>query len=122
MMNKPTLLAVFAHPDDEAFGTGGTLARYAAEGCNVYLVTATRGEAGEIAPPSLATPANLPASTPRSNGAPARCSDVGARTPERRPPRWRQQAGRSVRRRSKTASGTSTGRILRLAAATGGGV
>ena len=61
MMNKPTLLAVFAHPDDEAFGTGGTLARYAAEGCNVYLVTATRGEAGEIAPPSLATPANLPA-------------------------------------------------------------
>ncbi len=59
---KPfVLLAVFAHPDDEAFGTGGTLARYAAEGCDVYLVTATRGEAGQIALPTLATPANLPA-------------------------------------------------------------
>jgi LmbE family N-acetylglucosaminyl deacetylase len=55
-----TLLAVFAHPDDEAFGTGGTLARYAAEGCDVYLVTATRGEAGQIAEPGLASSANLP--------------------------------------------------------------
>lgn len=60
-MTPFVLLAVFAHPDDEAFGTGGTLARYAAEGCEVYLVTATRGEAGEIARPGLATPANLPA-------------------------------------------------------------
>lgn len=59
---KPfVLLAVFAHPDDEAFGTGGTLAKYAAEGCEVYLVTATRGEAGGIALPALATPASLPA-------------------------------------------------------------
>ena len=55
------LLALFAHPDDEAFGTGGTLAKYAAEGDDVYLVTATRGEAGEIKEPDLATPANLPA-------------------------------------------------------------
>jgi LmbE family N-acetylglucosaminyl deacetylase len=53
-------MAVFAHPDDEAFGTGGTLTKYAAEGCDVYLVTATRGEAGEIAEPGLATSANLP--------------------------------------------------------------
>lgn len=60
-MSSPTILAVFAHPDDEAFGTGGTLARYAAEGCDVYLVTATRGEAGQIVRPGLATPANLPA-------------------------------------------------------------
>ncbi len=59
-MSNLTLMAVFAHPDDEAFGTGGTLTRYAAEGCDVYLVTATRGEAGEIAEPDLATPANLP--------------------------------------------------------------
>ena len=57
---KHTLMAVFAHPDDEAFGTGGTLARYAAEGHDVYLVTATRGEAGGIAEPTLATPSNLP--------------------------------------------------------------
>ncbi len=53
-------MAVFAHPDDEAFGTGGTLSKYAAEGCVVYLVTATRGEAGEIAEPDLATSADLP--------------------------------------------------------------
>jgi LmbE family N-acetylglucosaminyl deacetylase len=55
-----TLMALFAHPDDEAFGTGGSLAKYAAEGCEVYLVTATRGEAGEIVVPELTTPANLP--------------------------------------------------------------
>jgi len=57
--NKTTILAAFAHPDDEAFGTGGTLAKYAAEGIRVVLVCATRGEAGEISDPSLATPANL---------------------------------------------------------------
>jgi len=60
MDNTLTLLAVFPHPDDEAFSIGGTLARYAAEGCAVHLVTATRGEAGEIRDPSLATRANLP--------------------------------------------------------------
>ena len=59
-MRQLTLMAVFAHPDDEAFGTGGTLTKYAAEGCDVYLVTATHGEAGQIAEPDLATPANLP--------------------------------------------------------------
>ena len=59
-MKRQTLMAVFAHPDDEAFGTGGTLSKYAAEGHDVHLVTATRGEAGEIAEPDLATPANLP--------------------------------------------------------------
>jgi LmbE family N-acetylglucosaminyl deacetylase len=53
-------MAFFAHPDDEAFGTGGTLAKYASQGCDVYLVTATRGEAGQIVVPDLTTPANLP--------------------------------------------------------------
>ncbi len=48
-----TLLAVFAHPDDEVFGSGGTLARYAAEGVNVQLICATRGESGKITDPSL---------------------------------------------------------------------
>ncbi len=47
-----TLLAVFAHPDDETFGTGGTLAHYARQGVAVHLVCATRGEVGE-APPDL---------------------------------------------------------------------
>jgi LmbE family N-acetylglucosaminyl deacetylase len=42
-----TLLAIFAHPDDESFGPGGTLARYAAENVAVHLICATRGEAGE---------------------------------------------------------------------------
>lgn len=40
------LLVILAHPDDESFPIGGTLARYAAEGVAVTLVCATRGEAG----------------------------------------------------------------------------
>ena len=36
MSNQKVLLAVFAHPDDESFGPGGTLARYAAEGVQVH--------------------------------------------------------------------------------------
>jgi len=41
-----SLLAVVAHPDDEAYGPGGTLAYYADRGVDVYLACATRGEAG----------------------------------------------------------------------------
>ncbi len=44
----PTLLAVLAHPDDETFGMGGTLALYARRGYDVYLVCATRGEVGTV--------------------------------------------------------------------------
>jgi LmbE family N-acetylglucosaminyl deacetylase len=40
------MLAVMAHPDDESLGFGGTLAKYAAEGVDVSLLTATRGERG----------------------------------------------------------------------------
>jgi LmbE family N-acetylglucosaminyl deacetylase len=40
------LMAVLAHPDDESLGIGGTLAKYAAEGVEVSLLTATRGDAG----------------------------------------------------------------------------
>jgi len=58
-MPTPTLLAIFAHPDDEAFGTGGSLARYAASGAQVALICATRGEVGEISDPSFATPETL---------------------------------------------------------------
>lgn len=48
-MNKPTtILAVLAHPDDESFGMGGTLALYASRGADVYLACATRGEAGTV--------------------------------------------------------------------------
>lgn len=42
------LMAVLAHPDDESLGVGGTLARYAADGVPVSLVTATRGQAGRF--------------------------------------------------------------------------
>ncbi len=47
---KKTILAVLAHPDDESFGMGGTLALYASRGVEVHLVCATRGEVGEVAP------------------------------------------------------------------------
>jgi LmbE family N-acetylglucosaminyl deacetylase len=53
-------MAVFAHPDDESFGIGGTLARYGADpDVRVVLVCATRGEAGEISDSHLATPERL---------------------------------------------------------------
>jgi LmbE family N-acetylglucosaminyl deacetylase len=43
-----TILAVLAHPDDESFGIGGTLALYANKGYDTYYVCATRGEAGTV--------------------------------------------------------------------------
>src|SRR5215471_13583077 len=51
---KHSLLLVHAHPDDESIGTGATMAKYAAEGARVTLVTCTLGEQGEVIPPSLA--------------------------------------------------------------------
>ena len=42
------LMCVLAHPDDESLGTGGTLAKYAREGIETFLVTATRGERGRF--------------------------------------------------------------------------
>ena len=47
------ILSVLAHPDDEAFGMGGTLALYAMRGVEVYLACATLGEAGDIPPDFL---------------------------------------------------------------------
>ena len=48
------LLLVHAHPDDESIGTGATMAKYAAEGAGVTLVTCTLGELGEVIPAGLA--------------------------------------------------------------------
>ncbi len=48
------LLLVHAHPDDESIGQGATMAKYAAEGRGVTLVTCTGGEMGEILVPELA--------------------------------------------------------------------
>lgn len=50
----PRLLLVHAHPDDESLWTGGTIARYAARGVQVTVVTCTLGEQGEIIPGHLA--------------------------------------------------------------------
>jgi len=58
-MEQRTLLAVFAHPDDEAFGVAGVFRKYSDEGAHVALVCATRGEAGDISDPALATPTTL---------------------------------------------------------------
>ncbi len=48
MSERRVLLGIFAHPDDESFGPGGTLARYAAEGVDVHVIVATDGDAGSV--------------------------------------------------------------------------
>lgn len=50
MTDSLKLLAIFAHPDDESMGMGGTLAKYAAEGVETYYVCASRGEKGWFGP------------------------------------------------------------------------
>lgn len=75
-----TVLAVFAHPDDEAFSAGGTLASLAAEGARVHLLCATRGEVGEISDPALATPDTLP--QVRSQELACACAALGIEPPE----------------------------------------
>ena len=64
-MNSSTqrLMAVLAHPDDESLGFGGTLAKYASQGADVFLLTATRGDAGRYR--------GHPAADPRHPGAQA---------------------------------------------------
>jgi bacillithiol biosynthesis deacetylase BshB2 len=57
-----TILAVFAHPDDETFICGGTLAKYACDGHQVVLVCATKGEMGRrMGVPPIGTRESLPA-------------------------------------------------------------
>lgn len=43
------ILLIFAHPDDESFTLGGTIAKYTDQGVNITLVVATKGEAGQTA-------------------------------------------------------------------------
>jgi LmbE family N-acetylglucosaminyl deacetylase len=74
--DRLTLMAVFAHPDDESFGIGGTLARYGADpDVRLVLVCATRGEAGEISNAELATPERLGAV--RENELRCACQSLG---------------------------------------------
>ena len=56
---RPKLLGVYAHPDDESFCTGATFARYAADGCEIMVVSATSGQAGQIRSGKLATRGSL---------------------------------------------------------------
>ncbi len=58
-LSQLTVLNVFAHPDDEGFGSGGVLAMLAARGARVIMVCSTNGDVGEISDPALATPENL---------------------------------------------------------------
>ena len=73
--HQPSLMGIFAHPDDESFGMAGTLARSTRAGHRVAIVCATRGEEGQIADPALATPANL--GVVREGELRAACAAVG---------------------------------------------
>src|SRR4051812_24084274 len=59
MNHSERVLAVFAHPDDETFSCAGLFAALTDGGHVVTLICATRGEAGEISEPELATPETL---------------------------------------------------------------
>jgi N-acetyl-1-D-myo-inositol-2-amino-2-deoxy-alpha-D-glucopyranoside deacetylase len=74
MAQQLVLMAVHAHPDDEAVGMGGTLALYAGRGARTVLVTCTRGEEGEIVDPELK--AQIADSAPSPEVAQERLADV----------------------------------------------
>ncbi|MFA5838065.1 MAG: PIG-L deacetylase family protein [Bellilinea sp.] len=59
MQRQQKLIFFGAHPDDESFGVGGTLAKYAAQGVNVVYACATRGEVGSVDPQFLGTFATI---------------------------------------------------------------
>jgi len=54
-----TILAIYAHPDDEVFGTGGIYSKCSAAGHKVHLICATRGESGKITDPSIPQDSNV---------------------------------------------------------------
>ncbi len=70
------MLFLYAHPDDESFGHGGTIARYAAEGARIWLACATRGEAGRRrGSPPFCTPEEL--GEVRARELEAACRELG---------------------------------------------
>lgn len=73
------LLAVFAHPDDETFRPGGTLALLARQGVRVEVLTFTHGEAGSSGEPPLCTPEELPAIRDRELR--CACAHLGVEAP-----------------------------------------
>jgi LmbE family N-acetylglucosaminyl deacetylase len=58
-VSGPRILGLFAHPDDEVFCAGGTFAKYVAGGADAVIVSATRGEMGQIRDSSIASRATL---------------------------------------------------------------
>ena len=74
-----SLLAIFAHPDDESFRPGGTLALLARRGVGVQVLIATRGQAGSRGNPPLCAPEELPAM--RENELRCACSALGIQPP-----------------------------------------
>ena len=79
IMTNASLLAVFAHPDDETFRCGGTLALLAQRGVRVQVLTATRGQAGSRGDPPLCVPEELPAV--RENELRCACAALGIQPP-----------------------------------------
>src|SRR5581483_12449964 len=74
---SPRILGIFAHPDDEVFVAGGTLATYAAAGSEIMVVSATKGQAGQIRDASIATRRTLGAV--REQELQLSCQILGAR-------------------------------------------
>jgi N-acetylglucosamine malate deacetylase 2 len=79
MTSANLLLAVFAHPDDETFRCGGTLALLTQRSVRVQVLTATRGQAGSRGNPPLCSPEELPAK--RENELRCACSALGIQPP-----------------------------------------
>jgi len=79
-MEKPKLLAIFAHPDDEVFRCGGTLALLAQGGAGVHVLTFTRGQAGSRGEPPLCVPEELGAV--RARELVCSCRRLGLEPPE----------------------------------------
>jgi LmbE family N-acetylglucosaminyl deacetylase len=81
-MQTLRLMAVLAHPDDESLGLGGTLAKYASEGVEVFLLTATRGDRGRFRghlPDDHQHPGSLALANIRENELRAAASALGVR-------------------------------------------
>jgi N-acetyl-1-D-myo-inositol-2-amino-2-deoxy-alpha-D-glucopyranoside deacetylase len=79
MTTGQTILGIFPHPDDEGYSAGGTMARAAASGSDVYVLCVTHGESGQILDPSLATPNTLGAVRGRELG--DACAALGIHPP-----------------------------------------
>src|SRR5262245_12394303 len=71
------LTCVLAHPDDESLGTGGALAKYAAEGVETFVLTATRGERGRFSDIAAERPSNAVVGETREAELRAACRELG---------------------------------------------